>query len=134
MSDSHLIQIKNLRYTVLHRFGVFWAGLAAKCATECATVLTPVSTVCFDRRPPPCVFVQPVARAGKNSLRRLADHRPRWQLRISERLLACFCVLLDRQLLAQEAFQHFWCDIEGGGLETRYTSTKIKQPQCGSFL
>ena len=65
---------------------------------------------------------------------RIADHPSRWRLRISERLLRCFCVLLGRQLLAQEAFQHFWCDIEGGGLETRYTGTKIKQPQCGSFL
>ena len=53
---------------------------------------------------------------------------------LSERSLPCFCVLLRRQLLAQKAFQHFWCDIEGGGLETRYTGTKIKQPQCGSFL
>ncbi len=33
----HLIQINNLQHKVLHRFGVFWAGLAAKCATECAT-------------------------------------------------------------------------------------------------
>ena len=29
-SYSRLIQINNLQYKVLHRFGVFWAGLAAK--------------------------------------------------------------------------------------------------------
>jgi hypothetical protein len=35
--SSDLIQINNLRYAVLHRNGVFWATLAAFCATECAT-------------------------------------------------------------------------------------------------
>ena len=36
-SHSHLIQINNLRCTVLHRDGMIWAAVVAFCATECAT-------------------------------------------------------------------------------------------------
>jgi hypothetical protein len=33
---SVAIQINNLRNVPVHRFSLFWAVLAAKCATECA--------------------------------------------------------------------------------------------------
>lgn len=41
---------------------------------------------------------------------------------------------LASELVAQEVLQHFRCNVEGRGLETRYTVAKIKQPQSGSLL
>jgi hypothetical protein len=41
----HPIQINNLRYRIPHRNGVFWAALAAFCATKCATVLKMCNSV-----------------------------------------------------------------------------------------
>ena len=38
------------------------------------------------------------------------------------------------ELLAQEVPQDLWCNIEGRGLETRYTITKIKQAHCSSLF
>jgi hypothetical protein len=47
----HARQINNLRYTVLHGNGVFWATLAHFCATECATagILCNSTVVGFER-------------------------------------------------------------------------------------